>query len=137
MSDQMIETTRRAIEAFNSTDRKEQYLELYSPDATLHGYAGVRPGLEGIREFYHAFWHAFPDAKVHIDDMFTSGDRLALRFHLTATHRGPFHGIPPTDTAIHFDGITILRFERDRCVERWSQSDFLSLLQQLGALPAV
>jgi hypothetical protein len=33
-------------------------------------------------------------------------------------------------------GITILRFAGGRCVERWSQADFLYLLQQLGAFPA-
>jgi hypothetical protein len=32
-------------------------------------------------------------------------------------------------------GITILRFDAGRCVERWSQADFLGLLGQLGVLP--
>lgn len=32
-------------------------------------------------------------------------------------------------------GITILRFEGGKCVERWSQADFLGLMRQLGVIP--
>jgi hypothetical protein len=31
---------------------------------------------------------------------------------------------------------SVLRFDGARCVERWSQADFLGLVQQIGALPA-
>jgi predicted ester cyclase len=45
-------------------------------------------------------------------------------------------GVPPTGTEIALPGITILRFEGDEVVERWSQTDMLGLLVQLGAVPA-
>jgi predicted ester cyclase len=44
-------------------------------------------------------------------------------------------GIPATGRRVSVNGITILRFADGRCVERWSQTDFLGMLQQLGALP--
>jgi hypothetical protein len=34
------------------------------------------------------------------------------------------------------DGITIMRFEDERVVERWSTADFLGMLMQIGAIPA-
>lgn len=64
------------------------------------------------------------------------GDRVACRFMVSGMHRGPFRGMPATNKPFSLPGITILRFADGRCVERWSQADFLSLLQQLGAMPA-
>ena len=109
------------------------YLELYSPEAVLHGYAGVTPGLEGIRNFYEKFWSAFPHSTLAFDDLFADGDKVVCRLTVSGRHTGEFQGLPPTGREFSIPAITILRFAGDRCVERWSQADFLSLLQQLGA----
>lgn len=111
------------------------YLTLYSEDAVVHGYAGVEPGRESIRRFYQAIWLAFPGSRLIFQDVFASGDRVACRFVVQGRHTGPFNGLPATGRTFALPGITILRFESSRCVERWSQADFMSLLQQLGALP--
>ena len=55
-------------------------------------------------------------------------------FAATPTWRSS-NGIPATGKRVSIAGITILRFGGGKVVERWSQSDFLGLLQQLGALP--
>jgi predicted ester cyclase len=112
------------------------YLELYAPEAVMHGIPGVEPGREHLRQYYEAFWAAFPDSRLHFEDIVAEGDRLAVRFVFEAIHRGPFQGIPPTDKPVRLPGITILRFANGRCVERWSQADLLGLLQQLDAIPA-
>jgi steroid delta-isomerase-like uncharacterized protein len=114
----------------------EGYLRLYAPDAVVHGYAGVGPGLAGIRQFYEAFWAGFPGSQLAFDDVFAVEDRVACRFVLRGTHAGEFQGIPATGKRVEVPGITILRFDAGRCVERWSQADFLGLLGQLGVLPA-
>jgi hypothetical protein len=49
---------------------------------------------------------------------------------------GTVRGLPPTGKRVTLPGITTLRFAGGRCVGRWSQSDFLGLLQQLGATPS-
>jgi steroid delta-isomerase-like uncharacterized protein len=123
----------RALARFNAPGDKSGYFELYAPDCVLHGYAGVAPGLEGIRQFYQQIWTAFPDCTVTPEDWLEEGDRVALRFTFRGTHQGEFQGIPPTGRPVTMPGITLLRFAGGRCVERWSQSDFLGLLQQLGA----
>ncbi len=126
----------RAVGHFNDPENRLRYLDLYAPDAVLHGYQGVEPGLPSIRRFYEAFWAAFPDARLTIEDVLTEGDRLACRFTVRATHRGELMGIPATGRPVELPGITILRFREGRCVERWSQAEFLGLLQQLGAVRA-
>ena len=119
-----------------NTGNLEGYLQtLYAPTAVLHGYIGVEPGLESIRQFYQGFLAAFPGCQLIFDDLFAVEDRLACRFVLQGTHGGPFQGLPATGKPIHIPGITILRFVDGKCVERWSQSDFFGLMQQLGMLP--
>jgi len=114
----------------------EGYLALYDPEAVLHGYAGVGPGLSGIRDFYRAFWAAFPGSRLVLEDVFASGEKVACRVLLQGEHRGAFRGIVATGARINVPGITILEFQGGRCIRRWSCMDGVGLLQQLGALPS-
>lgn len=102
----------------------------------FHGFPpGLPAGVAGLRTFYGMAWAAFPDGQLHVDDVVAEGDRVAVRYRLTATHQGPFMGIPATGKAITLNGMTILRFANGRCVKRWQQADNLGLLQQLGVVP--
>ncbi len=131
-----IDALIRAGQSWDAGDL-DGYLSLYSPNAVVHGYAGVEPGRESIRRFYEAFWQAFPGSRLLFEDIFASGDRVACRFVLQGRHTGPFNGLPATGRTGAMPGITILRVGSDgHCVERWSQADSMSLLQQLGAMPA-
>jgi len=131
-----IDALQRARAHWNDHDLNG-YLALYHPDAVLHGYPGVGPGSAAIRGFYEAFWAAFPRSTLQIDDLFAAGDKVTCRFVVRGRHDGPFQGLPASGRPFELPGITILRFDADgRCVERWSQADFLALLQQIGALPA-
>lgn len=112
------------------------YLALYDPEAVLHGYTGVEPGLPGIRRYYQAFWAAFPGSRLVFEDVFASGQKVACRFLVQGEHRGAFQGIAPTGAQIHVPGVTILEFRNGRCIRRWSYTDAVGLLQQLGALPS-
>ena len=89
--------------------------------------AGVASGLS---------WDTIVSFETVSDRLFADQhDRVACRFVVKGEHKGQFQGLPPSGRRFELPGITILRFDGDRCVERWSQADFLSLLQQLGALP--
>ncbi len=126
---------RRAIERFSNPQSRARYFELYDPSCVLHGYPGVAPGLDGIKAFYAAFWAAFPDVLLTLDDVLAEGNRVAARFSFTATHLGEFMGVKATGRRVTGTGITILEFKQGRCVERWSETNTLALLQQLGAIP--
>lgn len=112
------------------------YLQLYHNDVVAHGIPGVEPGIASLTGFYNLFFAAFPGSRLQIEDVFSSQDKVACRYVIHGKHAGPFQGMPPTHKPFSLAGITILRFVDDKCVERWSQADFLSLLQQLGAIPA-
>ena len=136
MSEQQnLAAVSRAAERWNAGDLAG-YLELYAPQVALHGYEGVEPGFDGVRRFYEAFWAAIPDSRLTFEQTIAKDDTVTIRFALRGTHCGELMGIPASGRPIDVPGITILRFEDSRCVERWSQTDFLGLLQQIGAIPA-
>lgn len=123
----------QALAQFADPSRRDQYFDLYSDNVVLHGY-GIEPGLDNVRRYYAAIWAAFPDARVSPEELIETGDRVVVRFEMRGTHRGPFLGIQPSGKFIVLPGMTILRFENQRCVERWSVTDGLALLVQLGAV---
>lgn len=133
MPEQHEAAVRRALAELNR-GHLEGYLDLYSDDAVLYGY-GLPPGRDALRAFYENYLLAFPDTHIAIDDIVAAGDKVTCRYTFTGTQRGDFMGVPATDLPVSISGITILRFENGRCAERWAQADFLSLLQQLGAVP--
>jgi predicted ester cyclase len=44
--------------------------------------------------------------------------------------------IPATGKQVKFDGVVITRLAGGKVVEDWELADMMSLLQQLGAIPA-
>ena len=129
------EVIHRALECFADPAQRSRYFDLYAEDIVVHGYVGVDPGLESVKQYYETFWYAFPDSQVKAEEIVEQGDRVALRLLITGTHLGPFLGIAPTGRTVSFAGMTILRFRGGKCVERWSVTDAVSLLIQLGLHP--
>jgi steroid delta-isomerase-like uncharacterized protein len=126
----------RALECFNDPARRDQYLAGYAEDVAIHGYPPeLPPGKGGITAFYQMAWNAFPDAIVTAEQVVAAGDRVAALYRLRGTHKGDFMGVLASGNAIDVTGMTILRYESGKIVERWQMLDQLTLLQQLGAIP--
>ena len=124
----------RAVSLFGPA-RLEEYLELYAESSQLHFLPpGLPQGRAGARVFYQAVFAAFEDVRLTLLDMVGEGTRVAVRFGLEGTHRAEFLGVPPSGRRLRAEGLTILRFEGDRCVERWSESNLLAVLQQSAAV---
>jgi predicted ester cyclase len=122
-----------AIESFADPQRRSEYFQLYSDDIILHGYQGIEPGLASVKQFYFAFWKTFPDARVIVEDLIGEGDVLVARYTIKCTLNEPFMGVPATGQRIELPGISILHFRNGKCFERWTCSDSLVLLNQIGA----
>jgi predicted ester cyclase len=105
------------------------------PDGLLDASTRRLP-CDGIAELFPALVTAVPDANIAAEDLLVDGDRVAVRFVLTGTHQGELLGAPGTGQVLHVDGITALRFAGDRVAERWNRLDDVTLLTQLGLLPA-
>jgi steroid delta-isomerase-like uncharacterized protein len=100
-------------------------------------FPGITPDREGVKQFFGMMRAAFPDLHAEVHDMIAEGDVVVARSTMTGTHQGEFMGVPASNTAIEVKGIDIVRVPDGRqASEHWGQMDSLTLLQQIGAVPA-
>ena len=101
------------------------------------GGPGFPATKEGTLDFFRALLAAFPDMHMNVEDLIAGGDKTVARVKLTGTHKGEFMGVPPAGTRVDVQLIDIMRFNSAGLVcEHWGVADMLSLMQQLGAVPA-
>lgn len=98
---------------------------------------GVPPTKEGAKTFFRMVVAAFPDMRMTADDVLVSGDKVVARVRLTGTQKGPFMGVPASGQSVTVELIDIIRYGDDGLAhEHWGVMDALSLMQQIGAVPA-
>jgi predicted ester cyclase len=93
-------------------------------------------GVDGARQAFSYALSAFSGFRHEIDAQYAEGDFVITRVTGWGRHTGEFMGIPPTGKTVQMSGITIHRIESGKVVEHWAQVDGMSLLTQLGAIPA-
>lgn len=109
--------------------------ELLPSDGIVHGLGGDMRGPAAFKPFHSAYCAAFPDLTIQIEDMVAEGDKVAFRFHATATHDGDDLGFKATHRRMVIDGMGIVRVVNDRLVEGWNVFDQAGMLKQLGLMP--
>lgn len=110
--------------------------EVIAPDVIDHmAYEGQQTGIEGYRQFFTMWRTAFPDLHTDIYDLIVDGDKVAVRWTATGTHRAEYEGFPATGKRISFDAISLMRIENGKVVEEWVNQDTLGVVQQLAAIP--
>jgi steroid delta-isomerase-like uncharacterized protein len=129
---------RRFIEEAWNKGNPAVFEELNSPNVVAHFLPpGLPRNLEGLKMFVQSFRTAFPDVHITIDDQLADGDKTVARWTMTGTQTGPFLGMPPTGRKINASGIEICRYDADgKRIEGWSSFDRMTMMQQLGAIPA-
>ncbi len=93
-------------------------------------------GLAGAEQLLGLFRTALSNPKVQIEDSIEDGEKVAARFRMTGTHTGPLMGIPATGKPISILATGIFRVVDGKLAENWVNLDALSLMQQIGAIPA-
>ncbi len=108
--------------------------ELLADDFVEHEETpGLAPTRDGVMQFFRMYRAAFPDLRMHAEDVLTSGDKVVARARATGTHRGEFMGMPPTGKSVDVQFIDIIRFGDDGLArEHWGVFDALTMMQQLG-----
>jgi steroid delta-isomerase-like uncharacterized protein len=131
-------TMRSAYERINAGDIAG-FGDLMADDFVEHEIVepGTPPTKDGVLAFFETLRTSFPDMHMAAEDVIAADDKTVARVTLTGTHRGEFAGVPPTDKAVEVKMIDIMRFDDAGLIcEHWGVADMLSLMQQLGAVPA-
>ena len=107
--------------------------DIFAPTVIFNGQSIPR---EALKQALASRRLAFPDIQVTVDDQVAEGEKVSTRRTWQATHQGPYRGVAPTGKHVKWTQISIVRFSEGRIVEDCAVADELSILQQLGALPA-
>jgi steroid delta-isomerase-like uncharacterized protein len=133
--------TAELIEAFNQADWDSMRAHL-TPDVHYEetGTGRSIDGADAYLALCQGWREAFPDV---VGTVVTAlaGDRVAaLEIGWEATHTGPLETpagtLPATGRRVSIDATFWARYEGDRIAEAHHHIDVLTLLQQVGALPA-
>ena len=129
-------TMRNTYERINAGDIAG-FGDLVSDDFVEHQGLPALPTKEGTLEFFRILLAAFPDWRMTVEDLIANGDKTVARVTVTGTHKGEFMGVPATGKQVEVQLIDIMQFDSAGLVcEHWGVADMLSLMQQLGVVPA-
>jgi len=136
MSEENKAVVRRAFDEVAMGDMNAVD-EIIAPEFVRHDLAGgpETAGPEGVKRLITGLRVAFPDLQTTIEDIFSDGEKVVVRFTARGTQSGPFMGIAPTGREATWSGVNIYRVADGKIRETWQLADGLGLLRQLGAAP--
>lgn len=131
--DANIELIRGAQEDFNAGDLDGCVARL-TPDFVINlaGLPEPMRGRDAWRQNAEVMRRAFPDVQVHIQDIFSAGDRVAVRLILRGTHTGEFVGLPATGRKAEYVSHEFYRVSDGQIAEEWICSDTATLMRQIS-----
>ena len=100
----LSDTIAAYFEAWNRHDA-DVIVATFNAGGTYQDPTTAKP-LSGaaIAENAKALWEAFPDLAFTRGEAVGSGDRIAVQWHMTGTHKGTFRGLPPTGRSVGVRG---------------------------------
>ena len=125
---------RRVIERGFNQGRLAELDEWVAPGFVEHQFGG-ESGIESLKAMIQDLRGAFPDLKMTIEDVATSGDKIWARLRCRGTQEGPLMGLAPTGRSIDTTAVEICRFADGKLVEHWGVPDRFAAMTQLGLLP--
>lgn len=130
-------TARRMYDLINAGDI-DAFGDLLADDFVEHEeLPGLSPSKDGVKTFFRMQLSAFPDLRMDVQDIVADGAKVVARVRYTGTQRGEFQGMPATGKSVDVQLVDIFAFDGDgRVREHWGVADQLTLLQQLGVVPA-
>jgi steroid delta-isomerase-like uncharacterized protein len=125
---------RRFYEEMNNDRKLELAPELFTADHKMHDPQVPAPdGPDGMAAIVKVYQNGV-QGHWQIEDIFSTDDKVVVRWTGSGTHVAEINGIPPTGKPINVDAITIHRTVSGKIAETWEVWDTLGFLQQLGVV---
>jgi predicted ester cyclase len=134
--DLRVATAREFVAQVLNGHDPERARDFFTADVVWHGGAlGTVNGVDTVVPLLGGFISALTDIDAAEQDVIASGDLVALRLVVSATHTGNLLGVPATDRRIRWDAVDIYRVTDDRRIsEQWAFEDLAAILSQAGAI---
>jgi len=126
---------KQAFEEILSRGRFELAEQLYAKDFVNHGIHS-NATLEEDQTALKGWHAAFPDVVITPEKLIAEDDLVTIYWIARGTNTGTGNGLPATGKRAELSGITIWRIVDGKIKEEWSAFDQLSMMRQLGLLPA-
>lgn len=127
------EIVRRLTEAWNERDR-EAMGALYADELVIHGAETTVREKEAQLEGEWGFFESFPDISATTEELLAEDDTVLVRWLVTGTHDGEFANVDPTGTPVEYEEWVLYGITDGEIAEIRAQTDFLAVLQQIGAV---
>jgi steroid delta-isomerase-like uncharacterized protein len=96
----------------------------------------VFDGEQEVRRYFGETRTAFPDQRNELIALHHADDSVIAEFWLRGTHEGEFRGIPPTAKSFECRMTAFFLFEQEKLVCERVYFDAITILSQLGLVPA-
>jgi steroid delta-isomerase-like uncharacterized protein len=135
MSAENEAVVRRYFEQMCNERKNDLADELFTEDHILHDPqvpAGTGP--QGMVDVISVYQKGV-EGHWAIEELFSAGDKVVVRWTGSGTHVAEVNGIPATGKAIAVDAISIHQVRGGKIAESWEVWDTLGFLQQVGVVP--
>jgi len=106
--------------------------DIFSEEVRTNGvHVGVAGPVGRIRDRLTGF----PDLTTSIEDMFVSGNKLAVTLIWRGTHTGDYGGVAATGKRVEVRNTAIWHFRDGKVAEILTLQDQFGMLKQIGYLP--
>jgi predicted ester cyclase len=112
--------------------------ELVAPDFVDHApppIPGLAPGLSGLKQAFEIFWRSTPGTHEVLDQV-AEDDLVATRIRARGQFAEDLGDIPATGGPLDVTATAVYRVKDGQLTEHWGETDSLTLMQQLGVIPA-
>jgi steroid delta-isomerase-like uncharacterized protein len=134
--EQKVAIARKFVTRVFNEHRPDRASEYFTADAVWHGGSlGTIAGRDNVVNLLRVFIGALPDLNAVEQDLIASGDLVAMRLVVTATHSADLLGIPASGRRVTWDAADIYKVTDDgKISEEWALDDMASFASQLGAI---
>ena len=139
-TEEFWDKTRRILEDAYNEGHIDALDEIFAPDFVRHNppFPNI-VGLEAWKQYVADTRTSYPDAQLKLGEYISQGGTTATLWSSEGTQTGvsPTTGAPSSGNHVAFTGLSLSRYEEGKCVEEHAYGDWLSLMQQIGAIPKV
>lgn len=123
---------RRYVNEFKNQQKFAVFPKLFSSKFKHHfNFPERTDKMDSFVSVGQIFLSAFPDVKVDFQQILAEGNIVVEQSKVSATHRGTFNGIKPTNKKVYWTEIHIYRLENGKIIENYPAVNFERILMQI------